>query len=126
MGASQFKRGLLAYDGTERAKEALFVAAYLAEIWKTELIVFTAVDGAKPTADVQDYVRRYLEFHEVEADYLVSELGAMDLLNQTAIERGVDVVLMGTHGGSIFQQVFTGSALDHMLRESKVPTFICH
>jgi nucleotide-binding universal stress UspA family protein len=32
---------------------------------------------------------------------------------------------MGSHGGSVLQQVFVGSALDYMLRESKVPTFIC-
>src|SRR6185503_4707369 len=42
--ATQFKRALLAYDGGERAKEALFVATYLAEMWKTELIVFTALE----------------------------------------------------------------------------------
>ena len=45
--ARQFKRALLAYDGSDRAKEALFVATYLAETWKTELIVFTAPDGTK-------------------------------------------------------------------------------
>ncbi|MFT3890336.1 MAG: universal stress protein [Anaerolineales bacterium] len=124
VGASQFKRALLAYDGSERAKEALFVATYFAEMWKTELLVFTAVD-AKLTSDVQDHVRRYLEFHEVEAEYIVSEQSAMDTLNKTVEERNVDVVLMGSHGGSMLQQVFVGSALDHMLRESKVPTVIC-
>ena len=123
--ASQFKRALLAYDGTDRAKEALFVATYLAEMWKTELIVFTAPDGTKLKADAQDHVRRYLEIHEVEAEYIISEHGAMDELKKTVEERNVDLVLMGSHGGSVLQQVFVGSALDYMLRESKVPTFIC-
>jgi len=124
--ATQFQRALLAYDGTERAKEALFVATYLAEMWKTELIVFTSMDGTKVKADAQDYVKRYLEIHEVEAGYIFSDHGAMDHLKQTAEEREVDLVLMGSHGGSVLQQVFAGSALDYMLRESKVPTFICH
>jgi nucleotide-binding universal stress UspA family protein len=124
VGASQIKRALLAYDGSERSKEALFVATYFAEMWKTELLVFTAVD-AKLTSDVQDHVRRYLEFHEVEAEYIVSEQSALDTLKRTAEERNVDVVLMGSHGGSMLQQVFVGSTLDHMLRESKVPTIIC-
>ena len=124
-GASQFKRALLAYDGSDLAKEALFVATYLADAWDTELLVFTAVEGSKLTAEVQDYVRRYLEFHELDAEYILSEHNAMDHLKQTAEERNVDVVLMGSHGGSVLQQVFVGSALDHMLRESKVPTFIC-
>jgi nucleotide-binding universal stress UspA family protein len=123
--ASQFKRAVLAFDGSERAKEALFVATYLAEIWKTELIVFTATD-AKLTADAQDHVRRYLDIHEVEAEYVISEQGAMDSLKTLTEERDVDLVLMGSHGGSVLQQVFSGSALDYMLRESKIPTFICH
>jgi nucleotide-binding universal stress UspA family protein len=123
--ASQFKRALLAYDGTDRAKEALFVATYLAEIWKTELIVYTAPDGSKLKADAQDHVRRYLDIHEVEAEYIISEHGAMDELKKTVEERNVDLVLMGSHGGTVLQQVFIGSALDYMLRESKVPTFIC-
>ena len=123
--ASQFKRALLAYDGSDRSKEALFVATYLAEMWKTELIVFTAMDGTKVKVDAQEYVKRYLEIHEVEAEYIISEHGAMDHLKNTAEEQGVDLVLMGSHGGSVLQQVFVGSALDYMLRESKVPTFIC-
>lgn len=123
--AAQFKRGLLAYDGTERSREALFVATYLAEMWKTELIVFTALDGTKVRADVQDYARRYLELHEVEAEYIISERGAMDFLKQTVEEKQADLLLMGSHGGTLLNQVLVGSALDYMLRESKVPIFVC-
>jgi nucleotide-binding universal stress UspA family protein len=123
--ATQFERALLAYDGTDLSKEALFVATYLAEMWKTKLIVYTALDGSKIKADAQDYVRRYLEFHEVEAEYILSGQGAMDSLKQTVGEKQVDLVFMGSHGGSFLEQVFVGSALDYMLRESAVPTFIC-
>jgi hypothetical protein len=123
--AAPFQRALLAYDGSDQSKEALFVATYLAEIWKTKLLVFTAWDGTKVKTDAQEHVRKYLDIHEVEAEYIVSEHGAMDYLKQTAEEREVDLVLMGSHGGSTLQQVFNGSALDYMLRESKVPTFVC-
>ena len=123
--ASKIEHALLAYDGTDRSKEALFVAAYLAEMWKTKLTVFTALDGKKVTADILDYVHRYLDIHEVEAEYMISEHGAMDYLKQTVEKRNVDLVFMGSHGGSILQQVFASSALDYMLRESKVPIFIC-
>ena len=123
--ASPFKRTLLAYDGTDRAKEALFVATYLAEIWKTELVVFTAQDGKNVTADMQEYVRRYLDIHEVDAEYIVREGGAMESLKQTVDEQSADLVLMGSHSGSIIQQVLIGSTLNYMLRESTVPTFIC-
>jgi hypothetical protein len=90
--ATGFKRALLAYDGTDRAREALFVATYFAEMWKTGLIVFTAPDGPKLTADAQNYVRRYLEIHEVEAEYIMSEHGAMDYLKKTVEERNLTCV----------------------------------
>jgi nucleotide-binding universal stress UspA family protein len=122
--ASQFQHAVLSYDGTDRSKEALFVATYLAEMWKTQLTIFTALD-AKVKADVQEYVRRYLELHELEAEYIVSEHGAMDALKKTAEERNADLVLMGSHGGSVLHQVFIGSTLDFMLRESSIPIFIC-
>jgi nucleotide-binding universal stress UspA family protein len=61
----------------------------------------------------------------LEAEYIISEHGATDYLNKTVEERNVDLVLMGSHGGSVLQQILVGSALDYMLRESKVPTFIC-
>ena len=122
--ARQFKRAVLAYDGTDRSREALFVATYLAEMWKTELIVFTAVDDSVK-ADMQDYVRRYLDIHEVEAEYVISRSGAMDLLRNTVEERDADLLLMGSYGVSMLRQMFSGSALDYMLRESKIPVFIC-
>lgn len=82
-------------------------------------------ERTKVKADAQDYVRRYLDIHEVEADYLLGEHGAMAYLKSTLEEREVDLVLMGSQGGSILRQVFVGSALDYMLRESKTPIFIC-
>ena len=122
--ASQFQRAVLSYDGTDRSKEALFVATYLAEMWKTQLTVFTGVDG-KVKAEVQDYVRRYLELHELEAEYVLSQSGAMEALKRTAEEHNADLVLMGSHGGSVLNQVLVGSALDYMLREAHIPIFIC-
>jgi nucleotide-binding universal stress UspA family protein len=123
--ATQFKRALLAYDGSERAKEALFVATYLAEMWKTELTVFTALDGARVKPDVQDYVKRYLEIHEVEADYILTEQDSKASLKNTIDERQVDLVLIGTYGRSVIREVVAGGTLDYILRESNIPTFIC-
>lgn len=124
--ATGLQRALLAYDGSDLAKEALFVAAYLAELWKTTLLVFTVQEGNRQAADVQDYVRRYLDFHEVQADYLVHEGSATESLKRVVEERDVDLVLMGSHGGSVLERVLIGSALDYMLKESPVPIFICH
>jgi nucleotide-binding universal stress UspA family protein len=123
--ATPFKRALLAYDGSERSKEALFVATYLAEMWKTELIVFTALEGTKIKPDIQDYVKRYLEIHEVQAEYIVTEQDAKATLKSTVDERQADLLLMGGYGRSLIREMVIGSTLDHMLRESNIPLFIC-
>ena len=45
--AAEVKRVVLSYDGSPAAKEALFVAAYFGEVWKTGLVVFSALDGSR-------------------------------------------------------------------------------
>jgi nucleotide-binding universal stress UspA family protein len=123
--ATEVKRVVLSYDGSPAAKEALFVAAYLGEVWKTDLVVFSVLDGSRVKTDVQDYARRYLEFHEVEAEYILTERGGMDQIKKIADDQNPDLILMGAYGVSLFQQIRNGSALDYMLRESSVPLLIC-
>ncbi len=123
--ATDVKRVVLSYDGSPAAKEALFVSAYFAEVWKTRLVVFSALDGSRVKADVHDYARRYLEFHEVEAEYILTERGAMDDLKKIVDDQNPDLVLMGAYGVSLLRQIRNGSALDYMLRESSVPLLIC-
>ncbi len=123
--ATEIKRVVLSYDGSPAAKEALFVAAYFGEVWKTDLVIFSALDGSRVKADVQEYVRRYLEFHEVEAEYILSERGAMDQLKKIVDDQSPDLILMGAYGISVLRQIMDGSALDYMLRESSVPLLIC-
>ena len=124
-GATPFKRAMLAFDGSDLAKEALFVTAYLAEMWKTEVTVFTAREEKSPQGDLQDYARRYMELHEVEAKYVVSEQKTPRHLPDIAAEYNADLILIGSHSGNKLQQVLVGSMVDITLRESSIPAFIC-
>lgn len=124
-GATPFTRALVAFDGSELAKEALFITAYLAEMWKTEVTVFTAREDGRLKEDAQDYARRYFEFHEVEAKYILSEQKTPRHLPDIAAEYNADLILMGSHSGNKIQQVLVGSMVDITLRESTIPTFIC-
>ena len=124
-GATPFKRAMLAFDGSDLAKEALFVTAYLAEMWKTEVTVFTAREEKSPQGDLQDYARRYMELHEVEAKYVVSEQKTPRHLPDIAAEYNADLILMGSHSGNKLQQVLVSSMVDITLRESSIPAFIC-
>ena len=49
-------------------------------MWKTELIVFTSLAGEKIKADIRDYVKRYFDIHEVQADYITVETDSKENL----------------------------------------------
>jgi len=122
--ASRLERALVAFDGSPRAREALFVGAYLAEKWKTSLTVFTALDEGHIAPSVQDYARSYLEFHEVNAEFVL-ENGSAHSLKKTLTGAAFDLLLLGSYGSSVFREVFIGNTLDFALRETHAPILIC-
>lgn len=122
--ASRLDRALVAFDDTPRSREALFVGAYLAEQWKTSLTVFTALGDNHLSPSVQDYARKYLEFHEVDAEYILENAPASSLQKFIRGDR-FNLVLLGSYGSSVFREVFIGNTLDLVLRASPVPIFIC-
>jgi nucleotide-binding universal stress UspA family protein len=121
---SRMERALLAFDGSPKSKEALFVATYLAEQWNTELIVLTGLDDERPNSSVQDFARNYLEFNEINANFLTTKY-SHEALKRTAEQVGADLVIMGGYSGSIIKEMTSGSSVNYMLRESEVPVFIC-
>jgi len=122
---SPLDNALLAFDGSENAHEALFIAAYLAEVWKTRLTVLTATDHGRIPASVQDSARAYLELHEVQACYLIRE-ESKAVLPRLVNEYGVNLVIMGSYGGTTWREVLLDSAVNFMLREARCPVLICH
>ena len=123
-GATPLERALLAFDGSPKAKEALFVAAYRAEQWKTALTVLAVSGRKRIPASVLDYPRSYLELHEVQADFLHVE-GGLDVLHATMHARGLDLLLMGGYSVPVLEEMLAGSAVNVMLREQHWPIFIC-
>ncbi|HEY4722341.1 MAG TPA: universal stress protein, partial [Anaerolineae bacterium] len=120
---ARFDRALLAYDGSPKAKEALFVATYLAERWKTALTVLTLPD-ARISPSVQDYARAYLEMHEIQAEFVI-EYGMLDKILKTLEERRSDLLVMGGYSISALEEVVMGSAVNVMLRQAHCPLLIC-
>ncbi len=121
-GATDLDRAVLAFDGSSKAKEALFVAAYLAEQWKTSLTVYTG-DGAN-AAVTQDTARQYLELHEIQAEYVIAK-ASVETLKRVSEERHANLVLMGGYSGAILKEVTIGSWVNYMLRENNAPVLIC-
>jgi len=114
---------LLAFDGSVKSKEALFVATYIAELWKTKLTVMTLSEDVRGSA-IRDHARAYLELHEIDADYILTE-GSMDTFLDVSRERDINLIVMGGYSGTALKEVVIGSLVNHLLRESESPLLIC-
>jgi hypothetical protein len=91
---SPLNRILLAYDGRARSREALFVAAYMAERWGASVVVLAVPESSPPGQDSISHARKYLAMHEVEATYLCDEGPFAETLLRTAQCYQSDLILM--------------------------------
>jgi len=123
--ASPLTRALLAYDGSDKAREALFVAAYLAERFGIPLVVVSVVESGHTSQEALDYARRYLEMHEAQADFVVTSGPAVETILHTAQERAADLTLIGGYGSSPVRQFLKGSSVEQVLRECRWPVLVC-
>lgn len=121
---SNLDHALLAFDGSPKSKEALFVATYLAEQWKTKLTVFTGLDDENSNTSAQEFAENYLEFNEIEARF-VTQKYSPETFKLTAEEINADLIIMGGYSGSILKEMTIGSSVNYMLRESQLPILIC-
>jgi nucleotide-binding universal stress UspA family protein len=121
---SELKHALLAFDGSPKSREALFVATYLAEQWQTKLTILTGLDDTVSDGSAQEFAQNYLEFNEIEADFITRKYSA-DTLKTTAEELSADLVIMGGYSGSILKEMTVGSSVNSLLRESQLPILIC-
>ena len=122
--ASLPSRALLAYDGSPRADEALFVAAYLAGQWEMPLVVATA-ENDHVKVETQARAREYLEAHDVRAAFERKTGPAAEAILRTADERECDWIIMGSYGPNPLIEVVKGSTVDAVLRATKKPVLIC-
>jgi nucleotide-binding universal stress UspA family protein len=118
-------RALLAFDGSPKSREALFVATYLAERWQIALTVISAVDGVRVTPAALVDVQRYLDLHEVAADVLSVSGPIAEAILAAAEERHINLLMLGGYGANPVKEVILGSTVNRVLREAPCPIFIC-
>ncbi len=122
---SALSRGLLAFDGSPRAREALVVATYLAVRWRIPLAVVMVAEPERAGLGALGAAQTYLEAHGVEACYLAMQGGVADGILQAAADHQADLLIMGGYGYTPMWEAMLGSAVDHLLRESRQPMLIC-
>ena len=121
---ASLQRALLAYDGSPRANEALFVAAYLATQWEISLAVVT-VENERLKTDVSAQARDYLESRAVRAMFERKTGPAAKAILKTADECESDLIIMGSYGPNPLVELMRGSTVDAVLRARRKPVLIC-
>jgi nucleotide-binding universal stress UspA family protein len=123
--ASPLSRSLLAYDGSPKSNEALFVATYLAARWGIELLVLSVEERSISASDAIERARAYLAKHDVEAQLRTAQGSVAEEILRTVQERDVNLILIGGYSASPLVEVVLGSEVDEVLRSSSVPVLIC-
>lgn len=119
------ERPLLAFDGSPKAQEALYIAAYIGQRWGVPLEVVAVLRPLPAGQAALDRARAYLDDHQVNAHFTQVEGEAASALIAVSSDRGCDLILMGGYGAAPMREVVLGSTVDELLRRSGVPLLIC-
>lgn len=122
---SPMDRPLLAYDGSPKADEALYVAAYLAARWEGQLSVVT-VETEYTSAAALERARDYLTRQGLtDVTYILRQKPIADAVLETAVEQNSDLLVMGGFGFRPLMHLVLGSTVDTILRTFSQPILIC-
>lgn len=123
--ASPMERGLLAYDGSRKADEALYLATYLAARWGISLVTASVGEGGRVTEQTLRRAQEYVERYGVHPTVRMKAGEVGEALLKTAQEEACDFFIMGGYGFGPILEVVLGSAVDRILREATQPVLIC-
>lgn len=112
------ERILLYYDGSAKAREALFAATYMAEVWQAQLVTLIAPQQAQHQA----YVQAYLEIHELVPNFAPAQHN-WEGLGASARDHNCDLIMLGVPGRSAGD--FPLSGLNTLLKDCDRPLLLC-
>jgi hypothetical protein len=94
--ARELKRALLVYDGSPKAREALYVATYLASRLKVSLNIFATTAGDQRTMQKTIAVaNRHLRKHGVDTELFEANGPIAAAIRDSAVEAQCDLIITG-------------------------------
>ncbi len=118
------ERILLAYNGSPKAQEGLFVAAYLTGRWQVSLVVLAVSEQDSHTANLAQ-AQQYLAKRGVAASFRPAHGNVPAAILKTAAEQDSDLIIMGGYGAKPIREAVLGSKVNQVLRESRWPILVC-
>ncbi len=123
---SDLQHALLAYNGTPKADEALYLATYIAAKWKIKLSILTIEHEEVDESLIYNNAKEYLSKYNIQANFIRHQSGKRsEIILKTAQSQQCDFILMGGYKSSPIIEVVVGSVVDEVLRQAQIPLLIC-
>jgi len=122
---SPLSNALVAYDDSPKAREALYIGAYLAARWHLPISVGTVDDSSANPETVQTYARAYLNERHIDAKFFIESGSASEKILETAELEGCDLLMIGGYGRGPLLEVVLGSTVNALLNDTTIPVLIC-
>ena len=115
---------LLAYDGSPKAREALFITAYLAGQWQLPVKVVTVL-FKMATPESADYAHTYLLDRQITVEAIQESGDPAQIILEAAAKEPHSLLIMGSYGKSPLLEAIRDSVIGQVLRRHNEPILIC-
>jgi nucleotide-binding universal stress UspA family protein len=125
-GLPKIKQILLAYDGSPKSDEALFVAAYMVAFWELNLTVLTIpeCEHAQITPETISNAKAFLDYYGILAKFSECDGEPASGIQTFAKEQASDLIIFGDYCPHPRNKVHR-TTLDELLANSQQPILIC-
>ena len=121
----EFRRALLAYDGSAAAREAMKMLARLTAALEMDVDAVQMVEEGESTTALKDVVSYFKNYPvRLSTHYLTGDSHAVII--EHAKETGCDLMVMGAYDNRLADSLALGTTTDHLVRNSPVPVLVHH
>ena len=121
---SPLDRVVLAFDGSPKANEALYAAAYMVDQWRIDLVVINGGTSNQP-GEALGAARDYLERRELPASFVYLQGSPAQVILDSAVIYESNLIIMGGYGIQPLAHLVVGSTVHAVLRSTNIPVLIC-
>jgi nucleotide-binding universal stress UspA family protein len=122
---SHFENLLLAYDGSPKGKEALYLTTYLAGKFNRKVTVLVVDEDREQGQSLLEEAEDYIGNCCGKVIFRQHTGRVSDVIVKVSRDERSDCIVMGGYGLSPLLEALFGSTVDGVLRRTEIPVFVC-